>query len=389
MQDQRIRPVSGHAYHRNGKWYVKYRAQGKQYNRLLGPVWEGRGSPLDGYFRAPTAKDEPPADVKAALAAKLTDLRRDASDRVRTGVTFADAAEEWLLDGEHVRNLKRSTLGDYRSALRHLIAEFGDARIETVTKKRIEDWQDRWRGEHGKQRQEVKLLAILHGIFKLAQERHGLDVNPAVGVRRPRVRYDGAKYSFYSPEEVMALARAAASEQDGAMYVTAAFAGLRRGELVALRWRDVDFAGRTIRVEGNYSFGEVVSPKSGRSRSLPMVPEVAQVLARLSQRERWTADDDLVFPNDTGEHVDASALRRRYMAARKRADVRPLRFHDLRHTFGSLAINFASIVEVQTYMGHRDAKTTMRYLHHKSRGDEADRLARAFRIETAPVAPVA
>lgn len=67
------------------------------------------------------------------------------------------------------------------------------------------------------------------------------------------------------------------------------------------------------------------------------------------------------------------------MAAAKRADLPALRFHDLRHTFGSLAINHASIVQVQNWMGHADIKTTMRYLHHKSRADEARALSQAFR----------
>lgn len=57
--------------------------------------------------------------------------------------------------------------------------------------------------------------------------------------------------------------------------------GLRRGELVALRWRDVDFEGQAIRVRANYSFGQLVTPKSGKVRSVPMVPEVAHALARL------------------------------------------------------------------------------------------------------------
>ena len=79
--------------------------------------------------------------------------------------------------------------------------------------------------------------------------------------------------------------------------------------------------------------------------------------------------------------IDGSALRRRYIADLDRAGLRFLRFHDLRHTFGSLAINSASIVQVQAWMGHADIKTTMRYLHHKSRADDARLLSGAFRAE--------
>jgi integrase len=68
---------------------------------------------------------------------------------------------------------------------------------------------------------------------------------------------------------------------------------------------------------------------------VPLAAEVATVLARLGQRGRFTADDDLVFPGDLGAHLDGSALRRRYERARERAGLRPLRFHDLRHTFGT------------------------------------------------------
>jgi hypothetical protein len=78
--------------------------------------------------------------------------------------------------------------------------------------------------------------------------------------------------------------------------------------------------------------------KGGRGRTVPMVPEVAQALARLLNRERFTGDDDPLFPGEAGGWLDGSALRRRYQAAQKRAGLRPLRFHDLRHTFGSLAV---------------------------------------------------
>jgi integrase len=138
-------------------------------------------------------------------------------------------------------------------------------------------------------------------------------------------------------------------------------------------------------VQGNYSHGRVVTPKSGKGRAVPLAPEVAQALARLSQRSSFTGTEDLVFPGEAGEHLDGSALRRRFKAAVIRAGLRELRFHDLRHTFGSLAIDRASIVQVQAWMGHAAVSTTMRYLHHKSQLDEADLLGRAFR--TASPAP--
>jgi hypothetical protein len=73
-------------------------------------------------------------------------------------------------------------------------------------------------------------------------------------------------------------------------------------------------------------------------RSVPVAPEVAEALARLRQRERFVGPDDLVFVGLVGGHLDASALLRRYRAALRGAGLRPLRFHDLRHTFGTRVI---------------------------------------------------
>jgi integrase len=114
-------------------------------------------------------------------------------------------------------------------------------------------------------------------------------------------------------------------------------------------------------------------------RSVPMAPDVAQALARLSQRERFTARDEFVFCGEHGAPLDGSALRRRYVGAQRAAGLRPLRFHDLRHTFGTIAANAAlSGRELQAWMGHADYRTTQRYLHYRERGDEAARLAAAF-----------
>jgi integrase len=168
--------------------------------------------------------------------------------------------------------------------------------------------------------------------------------------------------------------------------MVAAFTGLRRGELLALRWRDVDFAGSVVRVRASYAAGELTTPKSGKVRSAPMAPDVASTLARLGGREHWTSEDDLVFAGGAGGYLDGSALRRRYAAALGQAGLRPLRFHDLRHTFGTRLIAKADIRRVQEWMGHADVQTTMRYLHYAPRGDEAQLVAEAFSVgATAPV----
>ena len=86
-------------------------------------------------------------------------------------------------------------------------------------------------------------------------------------MERLPVRYDGARFDYYSPEEVHALVWAAASKQDGAIYLAAAFGGLRRGECLAIRWRD-DFAAETLRVQHSISTvgQEMKTTESGKSR---------------------------------------------------------------------------------------------------------------------------
>lgn len=189
----------------------------------------------------------------------------------------------------------------------------------------------------------TKALVLLHGILKRSRKVWGLQVNAAAEVEKPALRR-GGDIQVFSPEEVWALVRAAASEQDRAIYLTAAFTGLRLGELLALTWRDVDFAGSVVRVLASYAAGVLTTPKSGKVRAVPLAPDVAAALAQLGRREHSVGDDDLAFVGETGGHLDGSALRRRYKEALGRAGLRPLRFHDLRHTFGTRMIAKADIV---------------------------------------------
>lgn len=354
-------------------WYAKYRlADGRQVQKKLGPAWTERGRPPAGYFTKRQAEDW--------LREVLHEARHGTlAGQVRTGATFADAAAEWLRYVEVDRERKPSTVAGYKVIVRsQLLPVFGQMPLEQVTTESIERWLSSLGGAASSR---TKALVLLHGILRRARKVWGLQVNPAAEVEKPALKRSG-DIQVFSPEEVWSLVRAAASEQDAAIYLTAAFTGLRLGELLALRWRDVDFAGSVLRVRASYAAGALTTPKSGKVRAVPLAPDVASALAQLGQREHWAGEDDLVFCGETGSFLDGSALRRRYKVALVVAGLRALRFHDLRHTFGTRMIAKADIRRVQEWMGHADIQTTMRYLHYAPREEDARLVAEAFELDS-------
>jgi integrase len=386
----------------NRRWRAFWWDADGKHSRVLGPAWaqnSGKRTPRGAIIWHAADGPKPdesyltPREAQAALR-RLLEHEAAARPSARTAsgrpVTFADAAEAWLEHGEKKRNLKRSTLKDYRQALdayllpvpgdlvdggagRYGRAPFALTPLRDLRASAVKGWYDGL--PYG--RTAEKLLMVVRAILAHARSREWIEHDPTAAIERKPVRYSG-DYDFYAREEIDALIAAAASEQDAAIYLTAAMTGLRRGELVALRWRDLDFAGQAIRVRANYSHGELVTPKSGKIRSVPMVPDLAQALTALREREHFTADEDPVFAGPGGGHLDASALRRRYARAVKRAGLRALPFHSLRHYFGSMAVNRATLVQVQAWMGHSHIQTTARYLHAKSQANDAALLASAF-----------
>ena len=107
--------------------------------------------------------------------------------------------------------------------------------------------------------------------------------------------------------------------------------------------------------------------------------QAAAALDRLNRRGEFTAPDDCVFANRFGRRLDPSALRRRFERARDAAGLEPLRFHDLRHTYGSLlVVGGIDLPSVKAAMGHSRITTTERYLHARPAGELADRFTRAL-----------
>ncbi len=291
-----------------------------------------------------------PKDAADHLAALLAEAPRVLDDTVP--VSFGEACTEWLRYVEHDRERRSSTVRDYRNTVRrYLLPHFGpDTPVARLTTDDIDALREQMLAGHLSRRSIQKILVIAHGIFKRAKRRKWITANPAEDAERVNFTRSG-DFAVLTPAEVEALGRAAASEQDAAIFLTAAYTGLRLGELRGLRWRDVNFAKRIVHVRRNVPVGGTERvPKSGKVRSVPLVDRAAQVLDDLSRRELWTGPDDFIFPNALGGSFDHNRLRLRYREALDRAGLEALRFHDLRHTFGTLAVRVFPLTYVKAFI---------------------------------------
>jgi len=343
--------------------------------------------------------------------------RRAVGGRVGGDVReLAIAYLEWL---EHVKGAKPSTLRDHRFLLAEpdqsyrrdrgrsrgiVMAALGDRPAREVTTREVEDLLRSVSSTGVAPRTVNKVRQLVCAIFNygMRPSTSGLLSNPALHADRRR-KPERGPLAFYSPEQIEQLAcslakgahrdssrsplspeeieaRTCEDLQDADLVRAAAYAGLRRGELVALRWRDVDFRGRKIIVRRALSGDtELRSTKSRRAREVPLPDQAAAALDRLSRRDEFTGPDDYVFVNRLGRRIDPSALRRRFERARDAARLEPLRFHDLRHTYGSLLVaGGIDLASVKAAMGHSRITTTERYLHARPAGELADRFSRAL-----------
>jgi len=189
----------------------------------------------------------------------------------------------------------------------------------------------------------------------------------------------------------------AVCEEYHPLFLTALRAGLRRGELVALQWGDIQFgkdgadSNRFILVRHNYVRREHTTTKSKKSRRVDLSRELRKALVELRDKRLLEAflkgrndiSEEVVFPSPDGTILDPDNLYHRYfLPVLTKAGIRKVRFHDLRHTFGSLLIqNGASIVYVKEQMGHSSIQVTVDIYGHLIPG------ANVSFVDTLDVAP--
>jgi integrase len=304
------------------------------------------------------------AAARAWRAEAQTAVRRGAM-RAPAATTVRKAADE-LVEGMRSGRVrtrsgdryKPSAIRSYESALRdRVLPVFGGKRIGDVQRRDVQRLADDLLAE-GRDPSTIRnALMPLRVIYRRALEDGDVAVNPCAHLRLPAVR--GRRERIASPEEGQQLL-AALPERDQPIWATALFAGLRRGELMALRWKDVDLAAGVIRVERSYDDkGRVeIEPKSrAGQRTIPIVGALRDVL--VEHKARQERDSGLVFGSSAETPFQPSNLWRRAQRAWKRAGLEPIGLHEARHTFASVLIAAGvNAKAITTYMGHASIQTT-------------------------------
>jgi integrase len=320
-------------------WLVKYRdADGKQVKATLGrePEWNRE------------------------LAERELHRRLDQVDkgwRKPPRLTFAKASELWAEETSVEKRWKPATVAQYRSIRARLDIAFGDREFSEVRPSDVTAFKTRML-ERYEAASVSRDLSILHSIFRWGVVSERLERNPADGVPHPQAAK--RKGNALRPEEVQALLRAFTDEQDRLVFLTVCLTALRRSELQALRWADVDLIENRLRV--------VDSKTETGARSVALSTSLAERLWQHRSGSRYKTDTDSVFCNqETGSpyryETFSDALRAAYATAGMvwPEGMRP--FHDLRVTaITNDAIAGANPVALMTKAGHASMATTRRYL---------------------------
>jgi integrase len=308
--------------------------------------------------------------------------RQDAATAVRAGrlratpdygPTIADAAQAWL-DGARagqVRNrsgdpYKPSAIRAYDQNLRlRVLPAFGDRRLGQIRRVDLQRFvDDLVAAGHSPSTVQTTLLP-LQAIYRRALARGDVETNPTRGLEMPAVR----RQPKFIPSPAIADALLSAmSGEDRALFATAVYAGLRRGEMIALRWEDVDLAQGVIRVRRGWDHVEgEIAPKSREGRrNVPIPAPLRDVLLehRMSTPERVR-----VFRSQSWVNVAVKRARKTFIDAK----LTPVDLHTCRHTCASFLIAAGvNVKAVQAFMGHANIAVTLDLYGHLLPGSEAE-----------------
>ena len=293
--------------------------------------------------------------------------------------TVQQAWEAWYEGAKEgtVRNrsgdpFKPSALRQYELGMRRrVLPEFGQVRLSELRRLDLQEFADRLLADGlNPSTIEVSILP-LRAVYRRGLARGELAVNPCDGLQLPAKR--GRRSRFASPEEAATLL-AAVPLEDQAVWATAMYAGLRRGELRALRADDVDLAIGVIRVEYGWDAveGQIELKSNAGRRKVPIAAVLRDFLVEHQMRSDRAGAAHL-FGSDPQRPFDGSKLVKRADESWERAGLQRITLHECRHTFASLMIAAGvNAKALSTYMGHANISITLDRYGHLMPGNEEE-----------------
>jgi len=259
----------------------------------------------------------------------------------------------------------------------HVFPVFGSSHLGAIRREQVKEFLA-GKASGKLARNSVRLiLSAMRVIFNAGIEDGVIDRNPAARLgkltKTEKPAHKAESMTREDAEKFLAASLEVCPDYHP-LFLTALRAGLRKGELLALQWGDINFGAtaddpRYILVQRNWSHGQFITPKNGKPRRVDLSKELRAVLLALREARLLAAfqigkesiADELVFPSQAGTVIKPDNIARRYMEpALTAAGLRRFRFHDLRHTFGSLLIQAgASLVYVRDQMGHSSIQITV------------------------------
>lgn len=361
--------MTRHKTRHRGIWY---RIDSKNRRRYI--VWfpgtDGKGH-TETLPVGATEKDA--LTRQAELRGKVARGERVAPSKV----TFADFADQWLERAK--TSLSPKTVETYTWALeKQLKPRLGRRKLSDISVDDVALLVEQMRKEGRKAWTIRGALTPLSRVMAHAVRQGLLTANPVRGLEKnERPKSDHAKMRILSSDEIEQLL-ASSPTRYLVLLKTAIFTGLRKGELLRLRWQDIDFARGVLRVVESKT-------EAGAGREVVLAPSLVSALRLHKLASRHSAEEDLVFCTDLGTPIgERNVTRRGLDKALETAGLAHLRFHDLRHTYASIMIGQGmDVTFVADQMGHADPAVTLRVYSRlfdpSRRKDEArEKLEAAF-----------
>jgi len=293
-------------------------------------------------------------------------------------VTLKEFTESWF--EATVSTVKPSTLRRYKDLSRlHIVPVLGSKKIAKLTPIDIHTLHNDRLAAGLSQTSVRHVHSLLHRMLSDAVRWGVLIRNVTDAVQAPK--RSTPESLTWNPEQVDLFLKTAADEGDETLWVVALFTGMRRGELLGLKWADVDFTSPSISVRRSLSRGSDSrlvegAPKTAKGRRrIALAPTIVESLRkhRLHQKEQrlklgeMYENNDLVFANEFGRSLHPNTFTRRFQQLVRKAEVPYIRPHDLRHTNATMMLRQGTHMKiVQERLGHANVSMTMDLYSHVS-----------------------